>query len=96
MTHLSRLGEEMVLWASQEFGFVKLPEDYCSGSSIMPQKVNPDVPELVRAKAGRVIGDLVTLLAVSKALPLAYNKDLQETQEPLYDALETALLCARR
>jgi argininosuccinate lyase len=95
MTHLSRLGEELVLWASQEFGFVKLPEDYCSGSSIMPQKVNPDVPELVRAKAGRVIGDLMTLLAVLKSLPLAYNKDLQETQEPLYDAVETALICTR-
>jgi argininosuccinate lyase len=95
MAHLSRLGEELVLWASQEFGFVKLPENYCSGSSIMPQKVNPDVPELVRAKVGRVIGDLTTLLVVLKSLPLAYNKDLQETQEPLYDALETALLCTR-
>jgi argininosuccinate lyase len=95
MAHLSRLGEELVLWASQEFGFVRLPENYCSGSSIMPQKVNPDVPELVRAKVGRVIGDLTTLLVVLKSLPLAYNKDLQETQEPLYDALETALLCTR-
>jgi argininosuccinate lyase len=95
MAHLSRLGEELVLWASQEFGFVRLPEAYCSGSSIMPQKVNPDVPELVRAKAARVIGDLTTLLVVLKGLPLAYNKDLQETQEPLYDAVETALACAR-
>jgi argininosuccinate lyase len=95
MAHLSRLGEELVLWASQEFGFVRLPEAYCSGSSIMPQKVNPDIPELVRAKVGRVVGDLVTLLTVIKGLPLAYNKDLQETQEPLYDALETALLCTR-
>ncbi|MCC6993774.1 MAG: argininosuccinate lyase [Deltaproteobacteria bacterium] len=88
-THLSRLGEELVLWASQEFGFARLPEGYCSGSSLMPQKVNPDIPELVRAKVGRVVGDLVTLLMVVKGLPLAYNKDLQETQEPLYDAVET-------
>ena len=95
MAHLSRLGEELVLWAAQEFGFVKLPENYCSGSSIMPQKVNPDVPELVRAKSGRVFGDLVALLTVLKGLPLAYNKDLQETQEPLYDAIETALTCTR-
>jgi len=89
MSHLSRLGEELVLWASQEFGFVRLPEGYCSGSSIMPQKVNPDIPELVRGKAGRVVGDLVALLTTVKGLPLAYNKDLQETQEPLYDAVET-------
>jgi len=95
MAHLSRLGEELVLWVSQEFGFVKLPEQYCSGSSIMPQKMNPDIPELVRAKCGRVFGDLVTLLTVLKGLPLAYNKDLQETQEPLYDALETSIRCTR-
>ncbi len=87
--HLSRLGEELVLWASQEFKFAKLPEGYCSGSSLMPQKVNPDIPELVRAKTGRVYGDLIALLTVLKGLPLAYNKDLQETQEPLYDAVET-------
>jgi argininosuccinate lyase len=93
MAHLSRLGEELVLWATQEFGFVRLPEAYCSGSWIMPQKVNPDVPELVRAKVGRVTGDVVALLMVLKGLPLAYNKDLQETQEPLYDAVETALAC---
>jgi argininosuccinate lyase len=95
MAHLSRLGEELVLWASQEFGFVRLPEAYCSGSSIMPQKMNPDIPELVRAKVGRVIGDWTTLMVVLKGLPLAYNKDLQETQEPLYDAVETAILCTR-
>ena len=89
--HLSRMGEELVLWAAQEFGFVRLPEGYCSGSSIMPQKVNPDIPELVRAKVGRVIGDWVTLMTVVKGLPLSYNKDLQETQEPLYDAVETVL-----
>ncbi len=91
--HLSRLCEELVLWASQEFAFVRLPEGYCSGSSIMPQKVNPDVPELVRAKVGRLTGDLVTLVMVGKALPLAYNKDLQESHEPLYDAVGTALEC---
>src|SRR5262249_57306063 len=87
--HLSRLGEELVLWATAEFAFVHLPEAFCSGSSIMPQKKNPDIPELVRAKTGRVFGDLVALLTVVKGLPLAYNKDLQETQEPLYDAVET-------
>jgi argininosuccinate lyase len=95
MAHLSRLGEELVLWSTQEFAFVKLPEAYCSGSSIMPQKVNPDIPELVRAKTGRVFGDVVALLTVLKGLPLAYNKDLQETQEPLYDAVETTLICTR-
>ncbi len=88
-SHLSRLGEEIVLWASAEFGFVRLPEAFSSGSSIMPQKKNPDIAELVRAKSGRVAGDLVALLTVVKGLPLAYNKDLQETQEPLYDAVET-------
>jgi argininosuccinate lyase len=95
MAHLSRLAEELVLWATQEFGFVQLPEDYCSGSSIMPQKVNPDVPELVRAKSARVFGDVMALLVVQKGLPLSYNKDLQETQEPLYDAVETTLACLR-
>jgi len=87
--HLSRLGEEIVLWMSQEFRFARLSEAYCSGSSIMPQKVNPDLAELIRGKAGRVMGDWVALMTVIKGLPLAYNKDLQETQEPLYDAVET-------
>lgn len=87
--HLSRLGEELVLWLSQEFRFAKMSEAYCSGSSIMPQKVNPDLAELIRAKTGRVIGDWVALMTVLKGLPLAYNKDLQETQEPLYDAVDT-------
>lgn len=87
--HLSRLGEEFVLWASQEFGFVRIAEAYSSGSSLMPHKHNPDIAELVRAKAGRVIGAWVTLATVVKGLPLSYNKDLQETQEPLYDAIET-------
>jgi argininosuccinate lyase len=91
--HLSRLGEELVLWSSSEFGFVRLGEGYCSGSSLMPQKRNPDIAELLRAKPARVIGDLVALLTVGKGLPLAYNKDLQETQEPLYDAVETAGAC---
>ena len=91
--HLSRLGEELVLWASQEFGFVQIGEAYSSGSSLMPQKKNPDLAELVRGKAGRVIGAWVTLATVVKGLPLAYNKDLQETQEPLYDAVETVVAC---
>ncbi len=89
--HLSRLGEELVLWATHEFGFATLDEAYSSGSSLMPQKRNPDLAELVRAKAGRVVGAWVTLATVVKGLPLAYNKDLQETQEPLYDAVETVL-----
>jgi argininosuccinate lyase len=91
--HLSRLGEELVLWTSQEFGFAKIGEAYCSGSSLMPQKMNPDLAELIRGKSGRVIGSWVTLVTVVKGLPLAYNKDLQETQEPLYDAVETVLAC---
>jgi argininosuccinate lyase len=88
--HLSRFGEELVLWSTTEFGFVRLGEGYCSGSSLMPQKRNPDIAELLRAKPARVIGDLVALLTISKGLTLAYNKDLQESQEPLYDAVETA------
>lgn len=91
--HLSRLGEELVLWLSQEFRFATLSEAYCSGSSIMPQKVNPDLAELVRGKAGRVVGDWVALATIIKGLPLAYNKDLQETQEPLYDAVDTVDGC---
>ena len=91
--HLSRLGEELVLWTSQEFGFARIGEAYCSGSSLMPQKMNPDLAELVRGKSGRVVGAWVTLVTVVKGLPLAYNKDLQETQEPLYDAVETVEAC---
>ncbi len=90
--HLSRLGEELVLWSTTEFGFVRLGEGHCSGSSLMPQKRNPDIAELMRAKPGRLIGDVVALLTVSKGLALAYNKDLQETQEPFYDAIETTRL----
>ena len=91
--HLSRLGEELVLWMSSEFGFARIGEAYCSGSSLMPQKMNPDLAELLRGKVGRTIGDWVTLMTVVKGLPLAYNKDLQETQEPLYDAVETLEAC---
>ncbi|HEX4422594.1 MAG TPA: argininosuccinate lyase [Kofleriaceae bacterium] len=91
--HLSRLGEELVLWTSSEFGFARIGEAYCSGSSLMPQKMNPDLAELLRGKVGRTIGDWVTLVTVVKGLPLAYNKDLQETQEPLYDAVETLEAC---
>jgi argininosuccinate lyase len=87
--HLSRLGEELVLWSSQEFGFARVGEAYCSGSSLMPHKQNPDLAELLRGKVGRVSGAWVSLVTSVKGLPLAYNKDLQETQEPLYDAVET-------
>jgi len=87
--HLSRWAEEMILFSSQEFGFISLPEAYATGSSAMPQKKNPDLLELTRAKVARVIGDTTTLLISMKGLPLAYNKDLQETQEPLFDATET-------
>jgi argininosuccinate lyase len=93
MVHLSRLAEELVLWASPRFGFVRLPDRYCTGSSIMPQKKNPDVPELVRGKSGRVFGSLVALLALMKGQPLAYNKDNQEDKEPLFDAVDTVKAC---
>ena len=93
MVHLSRLAEELVLWSSPRFGFVRLPEGYCTGSSIMPQKKNPDVPELVRGKSARVIGSLMTLLTLMKAQPLAYNKDNQEDKEPLFDAVDTVKDC---
>jgi argininosuccinate lyase len=89
MVHLSRLAEELVLWSSQEFAFIELPDAFCTGSSIMPQKKNPDVPELVRGKAGRVFGALTALLTMMKGLPLAYNRDLQEDKEALFDALDT-------
>jgi argininosuccinate lyase len=89
MVHLSRLSEELVLWANPRFGFVRLPDRYCTGSSIMPQKKNPDVPELVRGKSARVIGATVALLALMKGQPLAYNRDNQEDKEPLFDAVDT-------
>jgi argininosuccinate lyase len=89
--HLSRWAEEMIIFSSQEFGFVQLPEAYSTGSSAMPQKKNPDLLELVRGKTGRVIGSATALMVTLKGLPLAYNKDLQETQESLFDAADTAL-----
>ena len=91
MTHLSRFSEELVLWASAQFGFIELPDRFCTGSSIMPQKKNPDVPELVRGKTGRVNGHLVSLLTLMKGQPLAYNKDNQEDKEPLFDSVDTLL-----
>ena len=89
-SHLSRLGEEIVLWATEEFGFVRLADAYSTGSSMLPQKKNPDIAELARGGAGRVIGDLTGVLATLKGLPLAYNRDLQGDKEPLFDALDTA------
>lgn len=89
MTHLSRWSEELVLWSSAQFDFIALPDRFCTGSSIMPQKKNPDVPELVRGKVGRVNGDLISLLTLMKSQPLAYNKDNQEDKEPLFDAIDT-------
>ncbi len=90
MMHISRLSEELVMWSSYEFGFVELSDEYSTGSSIMPQKKNPDVPELLRGKTGRVYGSLMALLTVMKGLPLAYNKDTQEDKEGVFDAVETA------
>lgn len=87
--HLSRLAEELVLWASKEFDFIRIDDRYCTGSSLMPQKKNPDIPELVRGKCGRVTGALMALLMTVKGLPLTYNRDLQEDKEPLFDALDT-------
>jgi argininosuccinate lyase len=95
MTHLSRQAEELVLWSSAEWRFVRLGEAYATGSSIMPQKRNPDAPELVRGKAARVLGDLAALLSLPKNLPLAYNRDLQEDREPLFHAVETAAASCR-
>ena len=93
MVHLSRMCEELVLWCSPLFGFVRLPDAFCTGSSIMPQKKNPDVPELVRGKTGRVVGSLVGLLTLMKAQPLAYNRDNQEDKESLFDAADTVRGC---
>jgi argininosuccinate lyase len=91
--HLSRIGEELVLWSSQEFGFVQMSDAFTTGSSMMPQKKNPDMAELVRGKSGRVVGDLVALLVLLKGLPLAYNRDLQEDKPPVFDAFDTADAC---
>ncbi|HYQ61610.1 MAG TPA: argininosuccinate lyase [Desulfatiglandales bacterium] len=93
MMHLSRLSEELVIWATKEFDFVFLPDAFCTGSSIMPQKKNPDLMELVRAKTGRVYGHLTALLTTMKGLPLTYNKDMQEDKEPLFDAVDTVEQC---
>ncbi len=93
MMHISRLSEEIILWSSHEFGFVELDDAYSTGSSIMPQKKNPDVAELARGKTGRVYGSLMTLLTVMKSLPLAYNKDMQEDKEAIFDAVDTVKMC---
>ena len=95
MMHLSRFSEELILWSSAQFDFISLPDSFCTGSSIMPQKKNPDVPELVRGKTGRVTGNLISLLTLMKGQPLAYNKDNQEDKEPLFDSVETIYSCLR-
>ena len=95
MMHLSRIAEELIIWNSAAYRFIELPDRFCTGSSIMPQKKNPDVPELVRGKTGRVSGHLVALLTLMKSQPLAYNKDNQEDKEPLFDTLDTVLACLR-
>jgi argininosuccinate lyase len=93
MMHLSRLSEDMIIWSSREFGYVFLPDAFCTGSSIMPQKKNPDVLELIRGKTGRVYGNLMSLLTVMKGLPLTYNKDMQEDKEALFDTVDTIEQC---
>ena len=95
LMHLSRQSEELVLWSSQQFNFIQLPDRFCTGSSIMPQKKNPDVPELVRGKSGRSYGNLINLLTLMKSQPLAYNKDNQEDKEPLFDSIDTLHDCLR-
>lgn len=95
LMHMTRMSEELVLWTSAQFDFINLPDRFCTGSSIMPQKKNPDVPELVRGKSGRVYGHLMSLLTLMKSQPLAYNKDNQEDKEPLFDAIDTVKGCLR-
>ena len=95
MMHLSRFSEEIILWSSWEFKFVELSDAYTTGSSIMPQKKNPDMAELCRGKTGRVYGDLMALLTTLKGLPLAYNKDMQEDKEAVFDAVETVIMCLK-
>ncbi len=95
LMHLSRMSEELVLWTSAQFDFIDLPDRFCTGSSIMPQKKNPDVPELVRGKSGRVYGHLMSLLTLMKSQPLAYNKDNQEDKEPLFDTVTTVQDCLK-
>jgi argininosuccinate lyase len=91
--HLSRFAEELVLWSTEEFGYIELPEAFTTGSSAMPQKKNPDVAELIRGKTGRVYGNLLSLLTIMKGLPLAYNRDLQEDKPPLFDTIDTVTSC---
>jgi argininosuccinate lyase len=91
MSHLSKLSEEIILWSTSQFNFVEISDGFCTGSSIMPQKKNPDIPELIRGKAGRVHGNLISILTILKGLPLAYNKDLQEDKEPLFDTVDTVM-----
>lgn len=93
MVHFSRISEELVLWSSYEFNYIELPDAFATGSSIMPQKKNPDIPELVRGKTGRVFGDLFALLAIMKSLPLSYNRDMQEDKEPVFDSIDTLKAC---
>jgi len=95
MMHLSRLSEELIIWSTREFGFLKLPEAFCTGSSIMPQKKNPDILELIRGKTGRVYGNLMSVLTIMKGLPLAYNKDMQEDKESLFDTVDTVENCLK-
>ncbi len=95
MMHLSRFSEELILWSSAQFDFIELPDSFCTGSSIMPQKKSPDVPELVRGKTGRVYGNLTSMLTIMKSQPLAYNKDNQEDKEPLFDSVDTLKACLR-
>jgi argininosuccinate lyase len=95
LMHMSRFSEELILWSSQQFAFVDISDAFCTGSSIMPQKKNPDVPELVRGKSGRVIGHLMSLITLMKSQPLAYNKDNQEDKEPLFDTIDTVKGCLR-
>jgi argininosuccinate lyase len=93
MVHFSRLSEELILWSSPQFGFVEMPDAFATGSSIMPQKKNPDVPELVRGKAGSVFGDLMSMLTLMKSLPMAYNRDMQEDKPPLFRTVDTLAAC---
>ena len=93
MMHFSRLSEELILWSTFEFGFIEIPDSFATGSSIMPQKKNPDVPELIRGRTGRVFGNLMTLLSIMKSLPLAYNRDMQEDKEPLFDTVDILSAC---
>jgi argininosuccinate lyase len=95
MMHLSRFSEEIILWSSWEFKFIELSDEYTTGSSIMPQKKNPDMAELVRGKTGRVYGDLMALLTTLKGLPLAYNKDMQEDKESIFDGCDTVIMCLK-